>query len=431
VIHIAERNDFTPIDSVILLSNQLNAQQISALPMNTVFVQNLDLNSAYNPVSGVQNDGRLVYVLNPQPFATARYYSGWKGVISTNGQGDPGMVIFSSPGQCPYLSAFPENFTYWNAYSSTIIYVTASTSPLKINSITADGLLVPATVWWQSGTSWIMGWPITIPSNQNAVIQVNQQASSITLQTDNGPITLSITDGWKNPLTTEGPSEIPTTIVTPNSGDYLLAIIVATGYGYGKLSVEVDNQTFRLDLNSQEQVPVFAYKYIGPLHLTAGFHTITTSEGNVPTPQIDRMLLYSLKEDESFVSADNLLSSNQKNSTSITYEKINPTQYTVHVNSSKPFYLVFSDSYDNGWVATIDGQQIHDQYHFTANGYANGWYINKTGAYTISLEFKPQNLFYAGAAISITTLIICIMYVSKNKLKNIYKKYVNKNIVSN
>jgi hypothetical protein len=431
LIQVAERNDFISSDSVIALSNQLNAKQISTLPINTVFVQNPDLNLTYNPVSGVQDDGRFVYVLNPQPFATARYYSGWKGVISTNGQGDPGMVVFSSPGQCPYLSAFPENFTKWNAYSSTIIYVTASTSPLKINSITADGVLVPATAWWQSGTSWITSWPITIPSNQNAIIQVNQQASSITLQTNNGQIALSVTDGWKNPLTTERPSEIPMTVVMPNANDYLLAIKVTTGYGYGDLSVRIDDQSFSVDLNSQEQGPVFAYKYVGPVHLAAGSHTLTTSERNAPTPQIDSMLLYSLREDESFASADNLLHSNPQNNGSVAYEEINPTQYTVHVNSSSPFYLVFSDSYDHGWIATINGQQISDQYHFTANGYANGWYINKTGAYNITLEFKPQNLFYAGAAISITTLIICIVYVSKNKLKYIYKKYFKKKIVSN
>ena len=130
------------------------------------------------------------------------------------------------------------------------------------------------------------------------------------------------------------------------------------------------------------------------------------------------------------VNADNLLSSYQQNNASLTYHEINPTQYTVHVNASSPFYLVFSQSYDDGWVATINGQQIPDQYHFTANGYANGWYINKTGTYTVTLEYTPQNLFYAGAAISITTLIICTAYLSKNKIKNIYQKHFKKNKVN-
>jgi len=148
----------------------------------------------------------------------------------------------------------------------------------------------------------------------------------------------------------------------------------------------------------------------------------------------DNLLLLSNQLDAQQISAlpmNTVFVQNQTNNTSITYEEINPTQYTVHVNSSQPFYLVFSESYDNGWIATINGQQIHSQYHFTANGYANGWYINKTGIYTVTLEFAPQNLFYSGAAISITTLIICIVYVSKNKIKNIYQKYVKKNKVSN
>ncbi len=144
----------------------------------------------------------------------------------------------------------------------------------------------------------------------------------------------------------------------------------------------------------------------------------------------DNVLLLSNQLDAQQISTlpmNTVLVQNQTNTTSITYDEINPTQYTVHVNSSQPFYLVFSESYDNGWVATINGQQIPDQYHFTANGYANGWYINKTGTYTITLEFTPQNLFYEGAAISITTLIICTIYISKNKIKNTYQKHIKKN----
>jgi uncharacterized membrane protein YfhO len=129
------------------------------------------------------------------------------------------------------------------------------------------------------------------------------------------------------------------------------------------------------------------------------------------------MLLYSLKDGENFADANTLLSSNQTDNPLISYEKIDPTKYTVRVNASQPFYLVFSESYDADWVAYIDGQQVTSEYHFTANGFANGWYINKTGEYTVTLEFWPQKLFYAGSAISITTFILCTLYLSKNKIK--------------
>ena len=426
LIQNTESNNFTPSDSVVALSTQLDAQQISALPMNTILLQNPAFNSTYAPISGVRNDGRLVYVLNSQPFATAKYYSGWKGVISTNGQGDPGMIVFPTPSKCPYLNSFPTSFTNWSSYDSTLIYLTTGSSPITIYSITADGASITGAAWWQTGTSWITGWPTTIPSYQNVVIQVNQWASNITLQTDNGPISLSVTDGWKNPFTPESPSGISTTVITPNTNDFLLAINVTTGYGYGDLSVSIDGQSFSVGLNSQEQGPVFVYKYIGPLHLAAGSHTIATSGGNMPLQQIDSMLLYSLKTGESFVNADNLLTPDQQNSATVNYQEINPTQYTVHVNSSQPFYFVFSQSYDSGWVAAINGVQISDKYHFTANGYANGWFINKTGTFTVTLEFKPQNLFYAGAAISITTLSVCVTFLGKNKIKTIFKNTLRK-----
>jgi hypothetical protein len=217
-----------------------------------------------------------------------------------------------------------------------LVYLTTGNTPLRIDGILTEGNQTADIigVWWETG--WMgmstkpVTYPIIIPANQQAIIQINNEASNVTLVT--------------NP------------------------------------------------------------------------------------PQIDSMLLYSLKSGESFVDANNLLSSYQPNSTSITYQEVNPTQYTVHVNASAPFYLVFSESYDNGWVATINGQQIPGQYHFTANGYANGWYINKTGTYTITLEFTPQNLFYAGAVISITTLITCTVYLSKNKIIHIRQKYAKKKV---
>ena len=408
LIQIVGRHDFTPSDSMIALSSQLNAQQTSDLPMNAIFIQNPE---------------------NIQPFMTAKYYSGWRQIISTNGTGDPGAIVFPSPSKCPYLDAFPMRFTNWSGYDSTLIYVTTSSSPLTINSLIANGVSVPGQAWWQTGTSWITGWPITIPSNQNAIIQLNQRASNIKLQTDNGLISLTVTNGWVNPLTPENPSETPTAIVTANSGDYLIAVNVTTGHSYGNLSVKVDNQSFTLGLNSQEQELIFAYKYIGPLFLSAGSHVITivaASDGNVSMPQIDSLFLYSLENGESFVNATDVLSSCQQNNASLTYQEFSPTQYKVHVNSSSPFYLVFSESYDNGWIATINGQQIPEQYHFTANGYANGWYVNKTGTYDVILEYTPQNLFYAGAAISITTLIICTIYVTKNKIKTHIKNILRK-----
>ena len=105
----------------------------------------------------------------------------------------------------------------------------------------------------------------------------------------------------------------------------------------------------------------------------------------------------------------------------ITFQRINPTKYKVKIeNATQPFFLVFSESYHKDWTVYIDGQQVPSEYHFMANGYANAWYINKTGTYTVTLEFWPQKLFYICSTISITTLTISILYIAKDKIKTLY-----------
>jgi len=110
---------------------------------------------------------------------------------------------------------------------------------------------------------------------------------------------------------------------------------------------------------------------------------------------------------------------NQTTNAGITFEKINPTKYIVHVNASQPFFLVFSESYHEDWIANADGQEVPNEYHFTVNGYANAWYLNKTGSYNVTLEFWPQRLFYIGAAISIATFTICMVYLGKDQIKTL------------
>ena len=411
VVQAVQRPDFDINQSILALSSQLEANQVSNLPMDTVFVQTPDLNMTYSSVSGVVAGQRLVYLLNSEVAAEARYYSGWKGIISTDGTGDGEMLVYSSPSACPYIHYFPSGFVNWSSYDSTLIYVSSS-SPITINSITADGTPVYGQAWWQTGTSWQSGWPITIPANEEAIIQVSAKASSITIQTDNGLLTIPVADGWKYPLTVSDPSQ--TKISTSVAADYLLAVYKSS-FSSGNLSVKIDNQTVSVN-RDQNQSSDSDFSYVGPVHLAAGTHTISVFLNNAALSQRSGILIYSLNNGESFLNADSLLSANRPNTASVSYQEINPTLYNVQVNSSNPFYLVFSEAYDKGWVATIGGRQISAQEHFTANGFANCWYVNKTGSYTITLEFTPQKLFYAGAAVSIGTLIVFSVYLVKKKI---------------
>lgn len=98
------------------------------------------------------------------------------------------------------------------------------------------------------------------------------------------------------------------------------------------------------------------------------------------------------------------------------YTKINPTLYNIKINATKPFMLSFAESYDPLWTARVDkinGKSVKSEIVRPVSLYSvvNGFWINQTGELDIIIEYEPQRWFYIGAAISITTLIICIGYL--------------------
>jgi len=88
------------------------------------------------------------------------------------------------------------------------------------------------------------------------------------------------------------------------------------------------------------------------------------------------------------------------------YNNINPTEYAVEVNSQKPFFLVFSESYDPQWEAYVNGEKISQ--HFVANGYANSWYVNRTGQFNVTLKYAPQTFYDMTKGVSLMTFIILL-----------------------
>jgi len=151
----------------------------------------------------------------------------------------------------------------------------------------------------------------------------------------------------------------------------------------------------------------------------------------------------------------------------ITFREINPTKYEVRVRGARePFWLVFSESFDNQWkiylnqkpetrnqkpeeivaeysklgvkeakhtirftpedISYIFKKPLHAK-HRLVNGYANGWYIEpkKLGLgenFTLILYFLPQSLFYLGLGISGLTLLGCVGYLGIGILKDRLKR---------
>jgi len=107
-------------------------------------------------------------------------------------------------------------------------------------------------------------------------------------------------------------------------------------------------------------------------------------------------------------------SKNPANSPKITYEKINPTRYVIHVNADKPFFLIFGENYDPFWMASCGNEEFE---HFGANFFGNGYYINKTGKFDVTLEFTVQRYYEYGLVISFATIIVCVLFILYPKFR--------------
>jgi hypothetical protein len=126
------------------------------------------------------------------------------------------------------------------------------------------------------------------------------------------------------------------------------------------------------------------------------------------------------------------------------FKKINPTKYRVSIKQvSKPFLLVFNESFDHGWKAYIktsgrnasfDGwpvvagslmskgtRHLLDR-HLPINGFANGWWIPvgekladgysvKDGPFEVIIEYAPQRLLEVVFLLSGISLVGCIVVV--------------------
>lgn len=157
---------------------------------------------------------------------------------------------------------------------------------------------------------------------------------------------------------------------------------------------------------------------------TRTLHIINTRPDNYSLQNNEEILFLenpSMKE-YSLLGVLRVLSSNSEHSqgVTLTYVRQNPTLYTVRVNAQSPFFFIFSESYDPRWSAYIEGRRLEK--HFLINAYANAWYVDETGNFTIVLQYKPQKLRNIGYVISSVALVVLLAM----PLLHATKKYTRK-----
>jgi hypothetical protein len=138
--------------------------------------------------------------------------------------------------------------------------------------------------------------------------------------------------------------------------------------------------------------------------------------------EIDRIALFI---DENNRTLDDIFEPDQV-ATVLDYEKIDATKYELKISSTEPFILGFAEGFDEFWVAHVDG--LGDVKSIPLYSLINGYYINKTGNFTVILEYEPQNWYNIGLTVTGVTVVgsFCtIMWVDRRiwgaKLRSLYE----------
>lgn len=99
----------------------------------------------------------------------------------------------------------------------------------------------------------------------------------------------------------------------------------------------------------------------------------------------------------------------------VEYTKISPVSYEGTVKGAKGDHIiVFSENYSPAWV--WQSSEIKNAKHFTANLYANAWYVeNAPENYKFKLYYWPQNLRYIGILLLVVTLATVLAYLGYEK----------------
>ena len=96
----------------------------------------------------------------------------------------------------------------------------------------------------------------------------------------------------------------------------------------------------------------------------------------------------------------------------LSYTKINGAEYKVKVEDAKnPFIIVLSELFDPGWKIYSASNTELSEAHFLANTYSNGWLIDRTGTYDLSIKFMPQDILQKSESISVLSVVVGIIFL--------------------
>jgi hypothetical protein len=96
------------------------------------------------------------------------------------------------------------------------------------------------------------------------------------------------------------------------------------------------------------------------------------------------------------------------------YRRESATKVLAKINSSSGSMLVFTETFDNGWKAYVNGEKVDS---VRLNGMINGFPLNIDGEVLVSIEYEPQKWFEIGLIIgTVYTISFVVVGVLRKRI---------------
>src|SRR5581483_3262702 len=88
----------------------------------------------------------------------------------------------------------------------------------------------------------------------------------------------------------------------------------------------------------------------------------------------------------------------------VRYWRVSATRYIASVTgATQPFVLILHEHFDRGWIARLRDRSYRP---LLVNGVSNGFLIDQTGDFDITLEYTPQRWYDAGIVLSLVSTLL-------------------------
>ena len=103
------------------------------------------------------------------------------------------------------------------------------------------------------------------------------------------------------------------------------------------------------------------------------------------------------------------------------FHKIDPTKYVLNIeNATRPYTISLAEAYDPLWTAYVENSTDYRVNSHPLYGVVNGFNVNKTGSYTLVVEYEPQRWLVQGGLMSIIGLLLILVITTLIWWRRVY-----------